>query len=226
MAIRNSALYDGYSSRRRYVLPPVKRSLTGAIVAIYAICAAISTAWAQDHGQCLLEPARLNTLEQASHGYFKAMRLAADQPFYAGDLTFQDEQGATLKLSSFRGKTLLVNLWAVWCAPCREEMPELAELKTKMGGADFDVLAINIDRSNHEVIKSFLQEAKAGNLALYRDQTMEIFQDVRRQGLARGLPVTLVIDPQGCLLASYNGSAPWANEDALTFIRAAVKAGH
>jgi len=127
-----------------------------------------------------------------------------------------------LKLATFQGKTLVVNLWAIWCVPCRDEMPELAALKRKLGGAAFDVLAVNIDSSPDETIRKFLEEVNAGNLALYRDKSMEIFRIVRHEGLGLGLPVTLVV-PQGRLLASLTGSAPWADQDAVALITAAMK---
>jgi len=200
----------------------IRPVLLGAVLAIYAITGAISTARAQDSRQCNMESARLEMLQQASQGFFKALRLA-DKPYYTGHLTFQDEQGRDVKLAAFQGKTLLVNFWAVWCGPCRAEMPELAGLKRKLGGAGFDVLAINVDRNSDEKVRNFLEEVNAGNLVFYRDKTMEIFQAVRREGLGLGLPVTLVIDPRGCLLASFNGSAPWADQDAVAFVQAVMK---
>lgn len=222
MMIRTFALNNSPCPRGKNHAIRIKPVVLGAILAVYAIIGLGSTVRAQGGGQCTMEPARRAALQQAAHGFFQAMRIG-DKSYYAGALNFQDSQGKTVRLAQFHGKTLLVNLWAVWCAPCRQEMPELAELKRKLGGDAFDVLAINIDRSADEKARHFLEEAKAGNLVLYRDKTMEIFQSIKREGLALGLPATLLIDPEGCLLASLNGSAPWADGDAVAFIRAVLQ---
>ncbi len=147
-----------------------------------------------------------------------------DTPADMNQLSFKDIQGKDHKLAEFTGKPLLINLWAIWCAPCRTEMPELAQLKREMGGENFDVIAINVDKiASSEKIQKFLQDVHADNLLYYRDETMEIFNNIRKQGLALGLPVTLLINKEGYLIASFNGAAPWANDDAKTLIKAVMK---
>ncbi|VEJ44551.1 TlpA disulfide reductase family protein [Bartonella vinsonii] len=166
---------------------------------------------------------KIMAIKKAANGFFTHMRFA-DTLLDMKELSFQDIQGKDYKLNDFTGKPMLINLWAIWCAPCRTEMPELAQLKRELGGENFDVIAINIDKTaSPEKIQKFLQDIHADNLLYYRDETMDIFNNVRKQGLALGLPVTLLIDKNGYLIASFNGAAPWANNDAKALIRAVIK---
>lgn len=161
--------------------------------------------------------------KKAAKGFFSHLRFA-DTPSDMNQLSFKDLQGKDHKLSEFTGKPMLINLWAIWCLPCRTEMPELAQLKRELGGKNFDVIAINIDQAaSPEKIQQFLQNINADNLLYYRDETMSIFNNVRKQGLALGLPITFLIDKNGHLIASFNGAAPWANDDAKALIKAVIK---
>lgn len=175
--------------------------------------------------QCAPSAERLQKLQAAQTGVFQFLRLA-ETPLYLGDLSFQTETGKTVKLADFAGKTLLVNLWGVWCPPCRREMPALAELQKTRGGADFAVLTIHDERSNAEKVRAFMQDAgRAGaeNLPLYKDGNMAFYDALRQEGLARGLPVSLLVDAKSCLIASLNGGVSWAEPEAWTFIQAAMK---
>ncbi|UTO28354.1 TlpA disulfide reductase family protein [Bartonella harrusi] len=166
---------------------------------------------------------KMRAIRKAAKGFFTHIRFA-DTPSDMTQLSFKDIQGKNHKLSEFTGKPILVNLWASWCVPCRTEMPELAQLKRELAGENFDVMAINIDKTaSPERIQQFLQDVHAENLLYYRDETMDIFNNVRKQGLALGLPITFLIDKKGHLIASFNGAAPWANNDAKTLIKAIIK---
>lgn len=136
------------------------------------------------------------------------------------DLVFQAKDDSNRTLQSFAGKTLLVNLWATWCIPCREEMPALAELETAMADENFQVLAINIDTGDAAKPAAFLEEIGVDNLGLYRDPTIGVFNTLKREGLAFGLPVTLLVDRDGCLLGAMNGPAHWSGDDAKALIGA------
>ncbi|MDF2373219.1 MAG: TlpA disulfide reductase family protein [Rhizobiaceae bacterium] len=137
-------------------------------------------------------------------------------------LAFNGPQGQPMSIGDLSGKTLLVNLWATWCAPCREEMPALAALQEDLGGDDFEVVAINIDRGDDVKPKKFLGEIKVSNLAFYRDSSMGVFNTLKKDGLAFGLPVTLLVDEKGCLLSSMNGPAHWSGHDAKTYVQKAL----
>jgi thiol-disulfide isomerase/thioredoxin len=130
--------------------------------------------------------------------------------------------GTPKTLADYRGRTILLNLWATWCAPCRQEMPALDKLQAALGGQEFEVVAVNIDTRNLERPKAWLKEAGVERLAYYADHEAKIFQDLKRVGKAVGMPTTLLVDPEGCELALINGPAEWASEDALTFVRTAL----
>lgn len=137
-------------------------------------------------------------------------------------LTFEDADGKPMTMADFRDQTVLLNLWATWCVPCREEMPALDNLQKALGGEEFKVLAINIDTGDVEKPRDFLEEIGVDSLGLYRDASMGVFNKLKKDGLAFGLPVTLLIDEEGCLLAAMNGPAVWDGADAKALIAAAV----
>ena len=107
-------------------------------------------------------------LAPLAHGEVAALTMATS-PLRLPDLAFEDAEGKPRKLSEWRGKTLLVNLWATWCVPCRKEMPALERLQTNLGGPDFEVVAINIDTRDPEKPKNFLKEANLTRLAYFTD---------------------------------------------------------
>ncbi len=146
------------------------------------------------------------------------------QPQALSDLAFLKADGEPTTLAGFSGKVLLVNLWATWCAPCRREMPALDRLEKDLGGdGGFQVVAVNIDTGPVEKAQAFLDSIKVKNLALHRDPTTDIFQDVKKRGLGLGLPVSILVDDAGCLLGHLAGPAEWDSEDAKALIAAAVK---
>ena len=134
------------------------------------------------------------------------------------DLSFQDGSGKPMKLSDWKGRVVLVNLWATWCAPCRTEMPDLAELQKELGSDQFEVLAISVDRKGAEASAAFLKETGADNLKLYVEPTTAIVNDLQ----AAGLPATLLIDRQGREIGRLLGPADWASPEAIALIKAAI----
>jgi thiol-disulfide isomerase/thioredoxin len=141
------------------------------------------------------------------------------------DLAFEGPDGRKLSLSDFRGKAVLLNIWATWCAPCREEMPALDRLQALAGGADFEVVALNIDTARLERRRQFLDEIGVKSLAFYADPTADVFQALKRAGKAVGLPTTFLIDADGCEMGALAGAAAWDSEDARRLIAAARKSG-
>ena len=157
-----------------------------------------------------------------AHGEVAALTMATS-PLRLPDLAFEDADGKPRKLSEWRGKTVLVNLWATWCVPCRKEMPALDSLQTKLGGKDFEVVAINIDTRDPEKPKNFLKEANLARLAYFTDTKAKVFQDLKNIGKALGMPTSILVDGQGCEIGTIAGPAEWASDDATTLIKAAVK---
>jgi thiol-disulfide isomerase/thioredoxin len=156
------------------------------------------------------------------HGEVAALTMATT-PLQLPDLAFEDAAGKPKKLSDWRGKTVLVNLWATWCVPCRKEMPALEGLQTKLGGKDFEVVAINIDTRDPEKPKNFLKEGNLTRLGYFSDDKAKVFQDLKAIGRALGMPTSVLIDGQGCEIGTIAGPAEWDSDDAVKLIRAAVQ---
>jgi thiol-disulfide isomerase/thioredoxin len=137
-------------------------------------------------------------------------------------LAFNGPDGKPLSMEAFKGKTVLVNLWATWCVPCRQEMPALDRLQAELGGADFEVVAVNVDTRNTEKPRVWLQENGIQSLAYYADPAGKVLQVLQRSGHVVGLPTTVLVDPNGCEIAVLKGPAEWAGPDALKLVRAAL----
>ena len=134
------------------------------------------------------------------------------------DAAFQNGEGKALNLSQWKGRVILVNLWATWCAPCRKEMPALAQLQTELGSDQFEVVAISIDRKGVEASAAFLKDTGAQSLKLYVEPSSAIVNSLQ----AIGLPATLLIDRQGREIGRLLGPADWASPEAQTLIKAAL----
>ncbi len=146
----------------------------------------------------------------------------ATSPLQLPDLSFQDSEGKTRKLSEWKGRTVLVNLWATWCVPCRKEMPALDKLQGSLGDKDFEVVAINIDTRDAEKPKNFLKEGGLTKLTYFHDQKAKVFQDLKSAGRALGMPTSVLVDGAGCEIATIAGPAEWASDDAVKLIKAAT----
>lgn len=170
--------------------------------------------------ECQIPPARKTAFAAAAKGAVAAM-TPLDPPRTLPGLSFKGPEGRNLTLKDFEGKTVLLNLWATWCFPCREEMPALDRLENLSGGNAFEVVAVNIDTGTDEKPKAFLSETGIKHLKPYRDDSMGIFNALKKEGLAVGLPVSLVIDPKGCVLGAMNGPAAWDGPEAKALIEAA-----
>lgn len=170
---------------------------------------------------CPGSAAKLERLRPLARGEVAGFEVGKE-PEPAADLTFRDPDGGARSLASYRGRTVLLNLWATWCEPCKREMPALDEVQRRLGGPGFEVVAVNIDTRNLERPKAWLKEAKITDLVAYSDPQAKIFQDLRRAGDAEGLPTTLLIDANGCRLGRLAGWAEWASPDGLRLIRAAL----
>jgi thiol-disulfide isomerase/thioredoxin len=149
-----------------------------------------------------------------------AALLIKPKPLDLPDFTFADAGGNPKSLTDFKGKVVLLNIWATWCVPCREEMPALDKLETKLGGKDFAVIAVNIDKDGAEKAGAFLKETGASNLALYTDPPGKLFSIVK----AVGMPTTLLIDREGREIARLVGPADWVSPEAVAVIEAAIAA--
>src|SRR6184192_4327954 len=157
-----------------------------------------------------------------AHGEVAALTMATS-PLRLPDLAFEDAEGRPKKLSDWRGRTVLVNLWATWCVPCRKEMPALESLQTRLGGPNFEVVAVNIDTRDSEKPKNFWKEINLTRLGYFSDPKAKVFQDLKAIGRALGMPTSVLVDSEGCEIATIAGPAEWDSEDAVKLITAAVR---
>jgi thiol-disulfide isomerase/thioredoxin len=134
------------------------------------------------------------------------------------EVTFTDAGGKPLSLAGWKGRVILVNLWATWCAPCRKEMPALAALQGAFGGPDFEVVAISVDRKGAEKSAEFLKEIGVTTLALYADPSTAALNTLQ----APGLPATILIDRNGHEIGRLLGPAEWDSPEAKALIKAAI----
>jgi len=161
-------------------------------------------------------------LAPLAQGEVAALTMAT-APLRLPDLAFEDAEGRPKKLSDWRGRTVLVNLWATWCVPCRKEMPALESLQTRLGGPNFEVVAVNIDTRDPEKPKNFWKEVNLTRLGYFSDPKAKVFQDLKAIGRALGMPTSVLVDGEGCEIATIAGPAEWDSEDAIKLIAAAVK---
>ncbi|PDT51480.1 MULTISPECIES: TlpA disulfide reductase family protein [Sinorhizobium] len=204
-----------------------------ALAALFGVIAGAAAVYVKETGSgnggaaptadasCPLAGEKVAALTPLMRGQVAAMTPAAN-PRPIGGLDFTGPDGKPLTLASFAGKTLLVNLWATWCLPCREEMPALDGLQGALGGHRFEVVAVNIDTGGDDKPKAFLDEIGVKDLRYYRDASMGVFNTLKKEGLAFGLPATLLIDEKGCLIGSMNGPAAWDSDDAKRLIEVAI----
>jgi thiol-disulfide isomerase/thioredoxin len=175
-----------------------------------------------DAGGCKINQALSASLNAAAKGGVAAM-LPVSEPQSLSDLAFNGPDGNPKTLADFKGKTVLLNLWATWCVPCRLEMPALNALQTSAGSDKFEVAAVNVDTGSDGKPKAFLSEIGVDKLTFYQEPTLALFNDLKKRGLVLGLPVTMLVGPDGCLAAAMNGPAEWGGADARGFVDAALK---
>ncbi len=195
----------------------------GALVVVAAavLYGIIAPAGKKAPGQCAASDAVLGRVAPLEKGAV----AAATSPKRAQPMTALDFLGPDAKpvtLDAFRGRVTLVNLWATWCVPCREEMPTLDRLQGLLGSKDFEVVAINVDTARLERAKDFLKDISVSKLAFYSDPKADVFYRLRTAGKVVGLPTTFLVGRDGCEIAAMAGPADWASEDALALIRAAL----
>lgn len=167
----------------------------------------------------------VSAVNAAKEGFTRALSkgdmaafLVHKAPKDIPDFAFKDGNGKDLKLSDWKGRVVLVNLWATWCAPCRREMPHLAELQEKLGGDGFEVVAISVDRKGVAASAQFLKKAKAEKLALYIDKSTKVLAQSR----TIGLPVTILVNRQGKEIGRLTGPATWNGADAIRLVKTAI----
>ncbi|MCT7378509.1 TlpA family protein disulfide reductase [Chelativorans salis] len=138
-----------------------------------------------------------------------------ETPQVVPDLSFVNRDGREMSLADFRGQTVLLNIWATWCVPCREEMPSLDRLQAELGGSDFVVVPLSIDRGGIPAVAAFYQELGLTKVGIYVDESGRVF---RKLG-AVGIPTTLLIGPEGKELGRLVGPAEWDSPEMVALLR-------
>jgi len=172
--------------------PTMGRSVRALFVALIAVAAPVSPAVAESEG----------TLE----GFVWQER---DVP----DLAFEDGSGVSHTLAEFKGRIVLLNIWATWCPPCREEMPSLDRLQGKLGSEDFIVVPLSIDRGGTDVVEAFYREIGVENLGVFVGRP-----SVAPQLGVAGIPATLLIARSGKEVGRLIGPAEWDSQEVLDLI--------
>jgi thiol-disulfide isomerase/thioredoxin len=135
------------------------------------------------------------------------------------EIHFENSQGEAMSLADFRGKVVLLNIWATWCAPCRREMPTLDRLQAALGGPDFEVVALSIDRNGLSVVKEFYDGLGLRELGMYIDPSGKAPRELN----ALGVPTTLLIDREGKEVGRLLGPAEWDSPEMVAFIRGEIQ---
>jgi thiol-disulfide isomerase/thioredoxin len=165
--------------------------------------------WAVGSRMTVKEPPPVSTLGTAG-----VLRMHAT-PVKIPELAFQDAAGQRRTLADFRGRHVLLNVWATWCVPCREEMPALERLQAKLGGPQFEVLALSIDSGGAQAVKQFFAEVGVQGLAIYVDRSLQVYSALR----VIGVPTTVLLDREGREIARHVGPAEWDGPQALQSIQ-------
>jgi thiol-disulfide isomerase/thioredoxin len=161
---------------------------------------------------------RIAPLAQGEVAAFSVAR----KPFRVPNVAFKDAQGHDKTLADWQGRTVLLNLWATWCVPCRREMPALDTLQSKLGNAGFEVVAVNIDTRDPKKPLTFLKDQNIAHLAYYSDDSAHVFEDLKAAGKAFGMPTTLIVDGSGCEIGNMAGPAEWSSTDGVKLVSAAA----
>lgn len=159
----------------------------------------------------------LAAISELRAGDMKKLVFAAE-PASAITTTFLDEAETTKSFADYKGKYILVNFWATWCAPCRHEMPSLNTLQQELGGNTFEVVTIATGRNPLPAIKTFFKQAEITDLPILRDPKQALARDMS----VFGLPMSMILNPEGQEIARLRGDAEWADENAFAVIKALI----
>lgn len=151
-------------------------------------------------------------LDRYAVGSLKKL-TAREAPPVLPTSTFETADGRKMTLADYRGKTVVLNVWATWCPPCIKEMPSLDRLQDMRGGDDFEVITISIDRTKYEPAK-FFADNDIQNLAPYHDGSFGIPGNLQ----LRGYPTTVIYNRDGREIAILEGEAEWDSKEALALM--------
>jgi thiol-disulfide isomerase/thioredoxin len=210
--------------------PPATNLYLAAIAALAAFTGIYVTFGRPDNGDPGIHPdaaresapvgdarpgAMVNELSRGTMAAFVFKR----SPEVLPDVRFEDASASERSLAQWRGKVVLLNLWATWCLPCRKEMPALDRLEKELGSDRFEVVAVSVDRAGLTGARKFLADTQVEQLKLYADPSARLAAELR----AVGLPATLLIDAEGREVGRLLGGAAWDSEDAKRLVRSLLR---
>lgn len=144
-----------------------------------------------------------------------------DQPREVEAFVFADAEGNARSLQDFKGKVVLVNLWATWCVPCRTEMPQLDRLQAELGSDKFTVLPLSLDRGGAEAVNAFYKETELKSLPVMVDQANFSARAFR----IFGLPSTFLVNAEGKEIGRLVGPAEWDDPRMVAFLQGVIEQG-
>ena len=136
------------------------------------------------------------------------------EPKKVNDIMFKNSEDITISLDNFKGKLVVINFWATWCAPCREEMPSLDILQSNKNFQDLIILPINVGKENKEKAKRFFNDLQIKNLKLYYDDSVKLANTFS----LIGLPTTIFIDKDGDEFARIIGSVDFGDQNFIKWL--------
>ena len=214
--------------REQPPLPKLSRSLVyvwaAALAAVAAFAAVYVTTGGSDNqapadGAAGTRPSEVKTGAHPLATGAMTTFVFKPQPEALPDIRFLDASGTETSLAAFKGKVVLLNVWATWCAPCREEMPALDKLQAELGSDKFQVVALAVDKSGVDGAKKFHADIKTEKLEPFADPTAK--EGLRLKVI--GMPTTILIDAEGREIGRLIGPAHWDSPEAKKLIEAQLK---
>jgi thiol-disulfide isomerase/thioredoxin len=197
-------------------------ALAAVAVAAVAIYVSLDAQSNTADAACAAATGRAAELDGLAVGQVAAFRVAGE-PVSMAAIAFQTPEGDPITLRDFSGRLILLNIWATWCVPCREEMPALDALNTYYRGEEFEVVPVSLDTTNTpDGPIAFYADYGIESLGLYVDPSARLTNELRTRGITPGFPTSILLDEEGCMLGILQGPADWAGPDALALIGAAI----
>jgi thiol-disulfide isomerase/thioredoxin len=204
-----------WESRENTEVLSVSTRSWSVVLPLVAAAAAMTGIYAYHRlAQTQVQSAALSTAKPATSEAGFSFN-AYDTPRELPEVSFTNESGQSMSLSDFKGKMVLLNLWATWCVPCREEMPTLDRLQSVLGSESFTVVALSLDQEGSVVVKDFYEQLNLKHLEIYVDERMSAPALLN----VIGVPATLLIDREGREIGRKLGPAEWDSPEVVAQIR-------
>lgn len=195
----------------------MKKKLIFAVATVIGVAAGLYLATRQGESPAMpdLDFAQVEALRS---GDMQKLNFGINR---GSDVAFKHEDGSDTTLAAFEGQYVLLNFWATWCAPCRNEMPHLSKLQTELSGEKFQVVTVATGTNQRPAMERFFEEIGVDNLPLHSDASSALARDM----VVSGLPVTLILNPDGYEIARLIGDADWTSDSAVAILQTLIADG-